>query len=191
LGTWSMPNTTEKAVHLERLMSEPISATTAMKRLYDILGDDTLFDMLTEAESNAPEVDVRPLIAGYIEFLSRWCPSADFTSHWEPGVRSRLEFLAARFADTEMNGVDTLIVPDDHTGQYAAIHLVHLMHPGETVQKQFRSERVGPGIYAIMDIEEDRIFRVECRYGLAHEAPEELKEVIRDGVFPVTAPKMN
>jgi hypothetical protein len=44
MGTWSQPNTTTKACELQRLMTAPITRKTACDQLYDLVGDDDLFD---------------------------------------------------------------------------------------------------------------------------------------------------
>ncbi len=46
MGTWSLPNTTEKAKALKTMMAEPILRHTAADQLYDLTGDDNLFDFI-------------------------------------------------------------------------------------------------------------------------------------------------
>ena len=49
-GTWSLPDTPEQNAKLQKLMSEPLlvgpDATNATEQLYDLVGDDKLFDIL-------------------------------------------------------------------------------------------------------------------------------------------------
>jgi hypothetical protein len=49
-GTWSLPDTPEQNAKLQKLMSEPLlvgpDATNATEQLYDLVGDDQLFDIL-------------------------------------------------------------------------------------------------------------------------------------------------
>ena len=57
-GTWSLPETPEAQETLRKLLSEPLivgaDATNATTQLYDIVGDDKLFDLLTDlADNNA------------------------------------------------------------------------------------------------------------------------------------------
>jgi hypothetical protein len=65
-GTWSTPDTPESESKLQELMSQefPVGAdaTNATEQLYDILGDDQLFDQLTELASRDANADARPLI---------------------------------------------------------------------------------------------------------------------------------
>ena len=49
-GTWSLPDTPEQNAKLQKLMSQPLlvgpDATNATEQLYDLVGDDQLFDIL-------------------------------------------------------------------------------------------------------------------------------------------------
>ena len=71
-GTWSHPYTQEKAQKLATLMENPINPKEATDKLYDLVGDDILFDSFHEAEDNKVE-DVRPEVRSYIkEILERY-----------------------------------------------------------------------------------------------------------------------
>jgi hypothetical protein len=65
-GTWSTPDTPESESKLQELMAQefPVGAdaTNATEQLYDILGDDQLFDQLTELAARDANADARPLI---------------------------------------------------------------------------------------------------------------------------------
>jgi len=65
-GTWALPDTPEEQDRLRQLMAEPLpvgpDATNATEQLYDILGDDELFDQLTDLASRDPDADARVLI---------------------------------------------------------------------------------------------------------------------------------
>jgi hypothetical protein len=65
-GTWSTPDTPESESKLQELMAQefPVGAdaTNATEQLYDILGDDQLFDQLTDLASRDANADARPLI---------------------------------------------------------------------------------------------------------------------------------
>jgi hypothetical protein len=65
-GTWATPNTPESESKLQKLMSQELpvgaDATNATEQLYDILGDDQLFDQLTELAATDANADARPLI---------------------------------------------------------------------------------------------------------------------------------
>lgn len=60
MGTWATPNTPAKAREVADLLARPLSASRADRALYDIVGDDRLFDEI--AECGATD-DVRVLVA--------------------------------------------------------------------------------------------------------------------------------
>jgi hypothetical protein len=65
-GTWSTPDSPESESKLQKLMAQELpvgaDATNATEQLYDILGDDQLFDQLTDLASKDANADARPLI---------------------------------------------------------------------------------------------------------------------------------
>jgi hypothetical protein len=73
-GTWSTPDTPEKQAQLVELLSKefPVGAdaTNATEQLYDLIGDDILFDQLeTLADQNA-DADARQVVYNRLEELS-------------------------------------------------------------------------------------------------------------------------
>jgi hypothetical protein len=63
MGTWALPQTLEQAKLLQKLVKKPLSPTTAKDKLYHLLGDDDLFDLIEEAKEKDGEAsDVRGLI---------------------------------------------------------------------------------------------------------------------------------
>lgn len=70
-GTWSLPNDKEDEDKLIAIMSQPLKlgadAQNATGKLYDILGDDLLFDMLHDAAEADAEDDARPIILQWME----------------------------------------------------------------------------------------------------------------------------
>jgi hypothetical protein len=73
-GTWSTPDTPEKQAQLVELLSKefPVGAdaTNATEQLYDLIGDDILFDQLeTLADQNA-DADARQIVYNRLEELS-------------------------------------------------------------------------------------------------------------------------
>lgn len=71
-GTWATPDTDEKVQQLAAIMANAlpvgVDATNATAALYDIIGDDTLFDNLGElAEIEGPESDARATIKQFIK----------------------------------------------------------------------------------------------------------------------------
>lgn len=70
-GTWSVPDTDNKIADLDKIMATPLEAgmdgSNATSALYDIIGDDVLFDEIGQmAEEQGEEVDVRPLVLDWL-----------------------------------------------------------------------------------------------------------------------------
>lgn len=61
-GTWALPDNKEAQVELNRLMSQPVAvgpdATNATELLYDIVGDDKLFDILGILADQDPDANI-------------------------------------------------------------------------------------------------------------------------------------
>jgi hypothetical protein len=72
-GTWATPDTPQAENDLKLLLSKPFpvgpNATYATEKLYDLLGDDQLFDQLAELAEQDPDADARPLIQARLEEL--------------------------------------------------------------------------------------------------------------------------
>jgi hypothetical protein len=70
-GTWSLPKDKEAEDQLIEIMSQPLklgaNAQNATGKLYDLLGDDVLFDMLSDAAESNPEADARPIILQWMQ----------------------------------------------------------------------------------------------------------------------------
>lgn len=65
-GTWALPDTPVEKEKLKELLSKPIpvgvDAINATELLYDIFGDDELFDKLSELAKEDPDADARDVI---------------------------------------------------------------------------------------------------------------------------------
>jgi hypothetical protein len=61
-GTWSLPDTPEQQEKLKMLMSKPLAAgpdgMDATEQLYDLIGDDQLFDAIGEVASENPDANI-------------------------------------------------------------------------------------------------------------------------------------
>jgi hypothetical protein len=70
-GTWAVPDNDISVGHLQELMADVLPAgidgTDATGALYDILGDDELFDRIYDASRGSPEMDVRPIIYDWLK----------------------------------------------------------------------------------------------------------------------------
>jgi hypothetical protein len=73
-GTWATPDTPEKRAQLVTLMSKefPVGpdATNATEQLYDIIGDDELFDRLETLSTQDADADARQIIYDRMQELS-------------------------------------------------------------------------------------------------------------------------
>jgi hypothetical protein len=70
-GTWALPEDDDSIKKLQELMSDPLLAgidgMDATGQLYSIIGDDELFDRIHDAADSSPDVDVRPIVLGWLE----------------------------------------------------------------------------------------------------------------------------
>ena len=70
-GTWAVPDTPEAERKLQELMSQELpvgpDATNATEQIYDLIGDDELFDQLEMLARDDPDADARPLIQARLE----------------------------------------------------------------------------------------------------------------------------
>ena len=75
-GTWSAPQTHEQARELADLFRKPMKARTATGQLYDLIGDDDLYDQIEDVKKEeGPNADVRWVVAGK---LDDWISRIDF-----------------------------------------------------------------------------------------------------------------
>lgn len=77
-GTWAIPETPEQKQTLVDLLSKELlvgpDATNAKEQLYDILGDDVLFDQLEEIAIADANSDVREIVLARLEELAPGSP---------------------------------------------------------------------------------------------------------------------
>lgn len=70
-GTWSFPDTDDQIKIFQNIMSKELpvglDATNATEVLYDVLGDDTLFDELEELAKDYPDADARDTIKDFLK----------------------------------------------------------------------------------------------------------------------------
>jgi len=99
-GTWSTPDSPEAQQKLLDLMSKELpvgaDATNATEQLYDLLGDDKLFDLLESLAQQDPNADCRQVILDRMQELSD-----------NPDVRAVLEQLNID-ADATMNPPESM-----------------------------------------------------------------------------------
>ena len=69
-GTWSIPETPEQVKKLSNLLKNPLDAETALDELYDVFGDDQLFDDLEVMKREEPETDVRHVVISRLKDMN-------------------------------------------------------------------------------------------------------------------------
>ena len=73
-GTWATPDSKEKQAKLVELMSKELvvgpDATNATEQLYDLIGDDELFDQLEALAETDPDADCRQVVFDRMQMLS-------------------------------------------------------------------------------------------------------------------------
>ena len=57
-GTWALPDTPEAEDALTALMQQPLQASVAADKLYDIVGDDHLFDLIAAMKEKNPNQNI-------------------------------------------------------------------------------------------------------------------------------------
>lgn len=92
-GTWSLPDTVDKVREVLALLKEPIkwSNNKALKNVYDLLGDDDLFDDL-DATKRDRALDIRPVLVKHIERLTdtrTWASQPDEETKFALGMLRR------------------------------------------------------------------------------------------------------
>ena len=108
-GTWATPDTPEKRATLVQLMSAefPVGpdATNATEQLYDIMGDDVLFDRLETLSTQDPDADARQIIYDRMQELTN-----------DPNVRAAMsEFTMDQKTPTAEPMGETVKDPADQT----------------------------------------------------------------------------
>jgi len=67
-GTWALPDSPQKVKELERLFTKPIPVKGAPKVLYNLTGDDGLFDLFHQVEKeDGPKGDVRGVVKDFLK----------------------------------------------------------------------------------------------------------------------------
>ena len=70
-GTWAKPEGEKEVAELIDLLSEPLAvgvdAQNATNALYNIIGDDRLFDQLGDLAEENPEADARDVVMGWVQ----------------------------------------------------------------------------------------------------------------------------
>jgi hypothetical protein len=110
-GTWATPDTPQAENDLKLLLSKPFpvgpDATYATEKLYDLLGDDQLFDQLAELAEQDPDADARPLIQARLEELDIdiAMPAAEVPLPADPAAAQTPPLEPVQAEDIDTDGV--------------------------------------------------------------------------------------
>ena len=103
-GTWAVPDDKEKQAKLVELMSAefPVGAdaTNATEQLYDLFGDDELFDQLQALAETDPDADCRQVVYDRMQMLSD-----------DPDVRAVIDAIQIN-PEATMNPADQVNLDD-------------------------------------------------------------------------------
>ncbi len=67
-GTWALPGNDKKQKELIALFKKPIPAKTANDKIYNLIGSDSLGDLIDQvSREDGPTTDVRSSIKGWLE----------------------------------------------------------------------------------------------------------------------------
>ena len=66
-GTWAVPDTPAKEKELIKIFKKPLPASKATKVLYNLVGDDVLYDLIDQVErEDGRDADVRGVVRFWI-----------------------------------------------------------------------------------------------------------------------------
>jgi len=107
-GTWAIPDDEAKIKELKDILAKPLpvgtDASNATEILYDVIGDDELFDSLAALAEDDPEADARPVIEHWLEMYTDSHPGLEDLADRILGGNDELEFDEA--ADVGARGMN-------------------------------------------------------------------------------------
>jgi hypothetical protein len=118
-GTWSTPDTPEKQAQLVELLSKefPVGAdaTNATEQLYDLVGDDLLFDQLETLADQDADADARQTVYNRLVELSDDPSIAEVLNQLniDTDTPAEIEDPADQLSEIEMITPDKMIPPDE------------------------------------------------------------------------------
>lgn len=181
MGTWAAPTTIDRVETLIVRMSSPIRADQAVDVLYDIMGDDSLFDMIALAREVRVDADVRGLVTLRLDEWLNWTPASDMK--FEAGEASGLLRQALEHGCTLIGEDDVLYALLKQTGPDAArasvAHVLDLDEEGAKTLETFDGLVEGTDAVQAPD---GRIFRVEGIWGIVTEAPDACRGLVEDNI---------
>ena len=158
-GTWAIPDDETKIKQLKNILAEPlpvgVDAMNATNVLYDIIGDDGLFDSLAELADEDPEADARPIIEHWIEMYTNSYPGLEDLADRILSGNDELEFEEAQDFDARgMNkyGLSAVKGPD---GFYALVDGKVVAGPFASLEelKAYQEEELNKDVNEQLDID--------------------------------------
>lgn len=197
MGTWATPFTDGDVSRLEALMAEPLPASRAADALYDLVGDDTLFDAIATAVDHDPDGDVRPLVAMTLDEWTNWMHPESFARAAEasPAIRvvpfddgcwERLKTIAGGYEGIDLASiVGAPMVPDTIDGAKATFSALWA-EERDVPELEVAKTKV-PGVYAVR-MADGEISRVEILYGVIAGADPRLVDELASSLFSAEIP---
>lgn len=118
-GTWALPDTPEKVNKLKQWMSQPQAVgpdAAVTEELYDLIGDDQLYDRLFDLANQNPDADAVPVVKDWInnhrdnfEELSSLSQTIEVPDNTEPAV-GEADNLATFESIEELKRMKTLAI---------------------------------------------------------------------------------
>ena len=138
-GTWALPDSPEEIQELQSLMAEPlevgVDAENATSALYDLIGDDELYDRLHDlADAEGPRADARDTIKYFLQ-------------QEMPGLAAKLNF-----GDAEMDQATNMTPPAQSTmpAQPTAANTPPGQNTGGVVSEELRAIAKLAGLQSFM-----------------------------------------
>lgn len=198
MGSWATPYTDADVTRLEALMAAPLPAAQAADALYELVGDDTLFDAIQSAVEHDPNGDVRLLVAMTLDEWTNWMHPDGFVRAaqvspamrvlpFDEGCWERLQALAASCADVDpASVVGEPLVEDSIDGARAAYSA--LWADGSRIPDMQVARTGVPGIYAVKEVGGVGLARVEIVYGVISEADPRVAATLEAACFAPVSP---
>ena len=173
MGIWAAPSTIEHANKLSKIMSSPIPAKSASEILYNVVGDDTLYDMIVDAAEISPEVDVRSLVAYTLFEYNYLTPESEWSKPREEGVREIIDTILDKHLP--MLAEDEILLKiakfDD-----PKIAIKGVSAATDTPEEDLiATDKVFHGAYIVTD-RDDNIYHFDGVYGLVYPISSELRK---------------
>jgi hypothetical protein len=176
-GTWALPDTPEQEARLQELMSAELIAgpdgTNATEQLYDVVGDDQLFDLINAAAAADPNTNIwdNAEIVGRLGELG-----VDVSAITQRGAEQTPEQPVAQpVAESRMADVD-IIIQDLISGDADPYNLLtspttpEEQYVSKMLQKEYEDVAIDYRLHPDDDFEQilDRVIdRLEQKYGHA------------------------